>query len=62
MDEAIITPVVSPDDEHEHELEIRYDADVLTFSLDGHPVFSGDFAGNFEKVFKRSIEIWGAEE
>ena len=62
MDEAIITPVVSPQDEHEHELEIRCEDDVLTFSLDGQTVFSGDFTGNFEKVFKRAIEIWGAEE
>jgi len=59
LKEAIKNIVVNPEDGHEIELEILYEADVLDFNLNGKKLFSGDYSGNFKKVFKRALEIWG---
>ena len=60
--EAIITDVVIPDKEDNGKLEIRYTSDVLEFYLNGKLVFSGDWQGNFNGLFKRALAIWGFEE
>jgi hypothetical protein len=55
----IIKIEVLTKDENEHILEIEMDGDVLTFTLDSNFVFSGDYSGNFAKMFKRALEVWG---
>ncbi|MDD5240024.1 MAG: hypothetical protein PHH61_06215 [Candidatus Nanoarchaeia archaeon] len=58
MKESIKTVVIAPDG-NEHNLEIVVDGDVAEFLLDGKQVFDGDYSGNFAKIFKRALEIWG---
>lgn len=61
--EALITIVVpAKDSENDVELEIRNIGDVLEFYLDGKKIFSGDWFGNFQQVFKRALELWGEKD
>ena len=59
--EALITPVVESDEGDNSELQIRYTSDVLEFYLNGKKIFSGDWSGNFEPLFKRALKLWGTK-
>ena len=59
MKEAIIIPVMHPNDENEHELKIEHEDNILFFILDNKPLFNGDFNGNFKDAFDRAIGLWG---
>jgi hypothetical protein len=63
MKESIKLVVVDDRDDNgrEKELEIMYEDGVLSFTLDGNPLFSGDWEGSnhFNEVFKRASQLWG---
>jgi len=55
---SVITTIVTPEDDDEHTLEMRYQDDVLEFYVDGKKRFSGDWIGNFRAVFWDAIDYF----
>lgn len=55
--ESLLTEVVITDEDNKV-LEVRNVGEVLEFYLNGKLLFSGDWTGNFMKVFKRALELW----
>jgi hypothetical protein len=60
---GVHTKVVVPDVDVDVDLEVvcLKDDDVLEFYLDGKKVFSGDWSGNFRKLFEILLEEMGKE-
>lgn len=58
-DESIRAIVVDSDGDIERGLEVRYSDDVITVSLSGEEIFSGDWKGNLGRVFARALHLWG---
>jgi len=43
----------------EKKLRIIYQDDILTFTIEGKQLFTGDWNDNFYEVFSRFIELFG---
>ena len=59
--EAIITEICLPNDDREGIeliLVVDEDADVAELRVDGKIICSGDWSGNFKKLFAKALKKW----
>lgn len=61
MKEILKTNVVMPDGSknEEGELELQYEDESITITIDGKEVCSLDWNYNFALVAERGLELWG---
>lgn len=61
MKESITTTVIHNDGE-EAELKFTHEDNVVTVSLDGEQLFSGDWTDNFFILFCKALGNWKRQE